>query len=586
MSIASLAVLALLSSPATQEGASPEARAVDVVAHEALNEELAGLAGAHPELATLFRVGVSREGRPIEALRLTAASDPAEHPAILLVANLEGPRVFESGVALHHAAELAAGHADDDRVRALLESTVVWVIPRANPDAAEARFEQPTHERWASSSGVDNDRDGRSGEDGPTDVDGDGLVTWMRVLDPEGTLREDPIDGRVLVEAERDKGEVGRWKLHVESRDLDGDEEPGEDAPGDTRVDRNFPAGWEAHGEHSGVFPTDEPEVRALCEFVMARKNLVLVVSYDGLDNLVGEPESVKDDAPSVKRIPPEGVLESDAGLLAELGRRYREVTGNDTKSDAPDEGTFARWCYDHRGLTVLSAVLWDLPTEAPEPEEDVADEEEPAQAEEPAGDEPEPDQLDQAGEEEDAAEPSQDAKHLRWVDGAGESWRFVDWKPFDHPELGPVEIGGFAPYARLEPPRDAWDDLAGRHFEWFVGLGELLPRVMLAECTREEVGDGVWRVEAVLENDAFLPLLSRSARRTRTTRPARVTLHLPEGATLLAGDPQGLVRDLPGSGGRATFTWLVHGPGGAEVGVSVDTDHAGEVYAAAEVKQ
>ena len=93
-------------------------------------------------------------------------------------------------------------------------------------------------------------------------------------------------------------------------------------------------------------------------------------------------------------------------------------------------------------------------------------------------------------------------------------------------------------------------------------------------------------RVEAVVANDAFLPLLSRSMRRTRTTRPARVRLHLPDAATLLAGRDQALVEELAGTSGRETFTWLVQGPGGIEVGVSVDTDHAGEARMDAEVVQ
>ena len=105
-----------------------------------------------------------------------------------------------------------------------------------------------------------------------------------------------------------------------------------------------------------------------------------------------------------------------------------------------------------------------------------------------------------------------------------------------------------------------------------------------LAECAKEEVGDEVWKVTAVVANDAFLPLLTTSAQRTRTTRPARVRLHVPEAGTLLSGNEQALLSDLPGSGGRQEYTWLVHGPAGMEIGVSVDTDHAGETFRTAEV--
>jgi len=34
---------------------------------------------------------------------------------------------------------------------------------------------------------------------------------------------------------------------------------------------------------------------------------------------------------------------------------------------------------------------------------------------------------------------------------GAG----FVDWKEYDHPELGIVEIGGFMPFTDINPPAE-----------------------------------------------------------------------------------------------------------------------------------
>ena len=590
MPIAALAVVFALVGTTPQDAAADSEAAVRLLDHAQLSAALQEIAGAYPDVATLDLVGHSREGRAIEAMRLTAPGEHEGRPALLLIANLEGPRVFESGVVLHHAERLAAGYAEDERVRELLDSTVVWIIPRANPDAAEWRFATPRHERWAGTTGVDNDRDGRQGEDPPADVDGDGLITQMRVRDPDGRWMADPSDERALVEADRNKGQTGVWKLHTEGRDLDGDEEVAEDPAGDTRVDKNFPSGWEQHTPEAGLFATDEPEVRALCEFVMERRNLALVLAYDGQDDLVEKPDSVKDDAPRVKRVPPPGLLESDAKLLEEIGERYRATTENEAKGMSGSEGTFTRWCYDHRGLVPLEVVLWNMPTEPPAEEEESADDEggeeeestDDEGGEEEGGADDASDESDEDGEDDE--EPSEDAKHLSWIDGAGEDWRFIDWTPFEHPELGLVEIGGFAPYAKLEPPADEWQPIADRQLDFLLTLGALLPRVTLAECVKEEVGDEVWKVTAVVANDAFLPLLTTSAQRTRTTRPARVRLHVPEAGTLLSGNVQALLRDLPGSGGRQEYTWLVHGPEGMEIGVSVDTDHAGETFRTAEV--
>src|SRR5262249_13112991 len=109
---------------------------------------------------------------------------------------------------------------------------------------------------------------------------------------------------------------------------------------------------------------------------------------------------------------------------------------------------------------------------------------------------------------------------------------------------------------------------------------------VTIAECTRERLGEGVWRVKAALENDSYLPLLSRSARRTETTRPAKGKLLLPEAGKRLGGEVQELLSDLPGSGGRKEYTWLVQGPEAMEIAVSVETAHAGATTRKAEEKK
>src|SRR6188474_212736 len=129
------------------------------------------------EQAALVSIGRSRAGRALEGLRLGARADA---PAILLVANLDGPRLFADALALEEARRLAEGYAGDERVRALLDATTLYILPRANPDAAERCLDglagsAPRFEQRLGGYGVDDDRDGRAGEDGPEDVNGDGL---------------------------------------------------------------------------------------------------------------------------------------------------------------------------------------------------------------------------------------------------------------------------------------------------------------------------------------------------------------------------------------------------------------------------
>ena len=142
----------------------------------ATSEALAALAAAHPERASVVPYGTSRGGRPLEALQLSAGEG---RPTILLVGNVEGPRVFDGDLVLHHARLLL----EDERGAALLERANVLAIPVPNPDVAARRFVSPASDAATQGHGRDDDRDGRQGEDPPADVDGDGRITQLRVLD-------------------------------------------------------------------------------------------------------------------------------------------------------------------------------------------------------------------------------------------------------------------------------------------------------------------------------------------------------------------------------------------------------------------
>jgi hypothetical protein len=558
---------------------------VPLLDHKQLRIATSRLATEHPDLLTVLPLGESREGRPIEALRLASGELTPGRPAILLVANVDGPWAWTSGVALHHARKLATGFADDVVIRNLLSSATLYIVPRANPDGAEARFEEPLAERHATGHGIDNDRDGRQGEDPPDDVDGDGRITWMRVPDPEGTWIPDPTDPRAQVEADRDKGQSGLWKIVREGRDADDDERIAEDGERDAVVNRNFPHLWKEHHADAGLFPTDEPEVLALADFVLAHPDIALVVTYGALDNLVDAPKPIKDDARAVKRVPASGVRQSDADALAELGERYKELTGSKAKGSGARDGSFQAWCYADRGLWTIDLALWSVPLDTPAPDVDGAEEADDAEddSEEEAEAEPKG-----KGKGKKDPKPSEDAKRLRWIDASEDADRFMPWSSFEHPDLGPVEIGGFAPYATIEPPTDALEELAAKEFEFLVSLGEALPRVRVVDCTYKELHENVYEVTASIESGGLLPVVSRAGRLAREPRPIRVVLELPAGAQLFAGERESLVRELSGDARRVELRWLVAGTDAdgldpTAIQVVADTDHAGVARVAPE---
>ena len=418
-------------------------------------------------------------------------------------------------------------------------------------------------------------------------MNGDGLVTWMRVLDPEGEWLEDPADPRILVEAKRDRGERGKWKLWREGRDTDGDEAVAEDPPLDGVINRNFSHRWTAHEARGGTYPTSEPAVRALAEFVLNHRDIAAVLTYGAATNLEErESRSSRGEGDEEPRgrsrgssrgsgaEEPEGTLEGDHALYSELCRRYEELTGREPAGEEDEEAAFHAWAYHHRGLLSVAVNPWTIPLE----------EERDRRRGDPGPEEEESSGEDEA-EREEAPEPSDDARRLAWLEANGRPGAHLGWRAFQHPELGPVEIGGFAPYALIEPPPGVADGLAGGERAFLLELGRVLPRIVIAEAVAEELSDGLYELRVTLENDAMVPIPIEAARRTRHVRGARVKLELPDGATLLSGNALEVVTTLPASGGRAEERWLVRTDSVGSISVLVESDNAGSARTRIEVE-
>lgn len=183
------------------------------------------------------------------------------------------------------------------------------------------------------------------------------------------------------------------------------------------------------------------------------------------------------------------------------------------------------------------------------------------------------------------AAAPAQGARQssgntlehrwLRWMDQAGVDG-FVEWTPATHPELGEVEVGGFRPNVRVNPPPSEIADLAERHARFALWLGQQLPRLELAETTVEARGDNVFLVTATVANEGYLPTHFQMGTRVRTLPQVTVRLAPTEGMTVLTGNIQEQLPRLEGMGARHTFTWLVTARPGTTVRLEYFAERAG----------
>lgn len=487
--------------------------------------------GASP-VAELKSLGRTLGGREIGLLRIgTGQMD--QKPAVLVVGAVHAPHLVAGELALRVARGLVEGAKNDKEIGQLLERVTFYVVPRPTPDASEACFQKPYLERAGNARPVDDDHDGRTDEDGPEDVNGDGLVTMMRVEDPTGPWMAHPDDARVLVEAKRADDEQGRWRLYPEGRDRDGDEEYAEDGPGGVAFNRNFPFRYPYFEADAGPYPVSEVETKALADFAFSRPNIAMVFTFTPEDNLV---EPWKPDAQAESQRIKTRVLTADAPYFEHFGSVYRKLhPAKDSPKAAPAKGSFSEWAYFHYGRWSLAARAWWIPkVDSPK---DNPSKERPA-AERRGADE---------------------VNALRWfakekIDG------FVDWRPMAHPDLPgrKVEVGGFKPFLRLNPPAAELDRLGEEHLKFVVSLGGLLPRLELREVKAEPLAGGVWRVKIELANLGYLPSMSRMGQVARQVPPLQAQIELAPSVTLVTGSPRTELPVLAGNGGRAEHEWLL----------------------------
>lgn len=508
----------------------------------ALTAALDSIQRSHPNTVNVSVLARSPGGRPVHVVRLGAD----DKPALLVLAGAYGPQVSSSEVALRIIRDMAQNPGS------LLESRTIYVVPRLNPDASEAFFGPLRWERKGNETRTDDDHDMAVDEDGPDDLNGDGLITMMRVRAPDGEWMPDATDPALMRRADRTKGERGIYRLYIEGRDNDGDGRYNEDAPGGTDISRNFANNYQFFTEGAGINQFSAEESRAVAEFVATHDNIAAVYVLGMQDNLIrpwegrrmpgigGSPQGTSAGGPLTAPLP------EDNGWFNEVSRRFRATTGWTTgPASAPEEGDPLSWAYFHMGRFAFgSRVWWPAIT--------------------PAGGSA-PDAI--------AAERND----YRWMK-ANNPAGFVEWTQIPGFTIDgqPVEVGGFAPFARLNPAGPALDSLAGRHASFVREYVGMLPRVSTSRVTVTEVGPRVYRINAVVTNDGYLPSNAAIGVRSRLPYRVRVELRTGSGQELSSGRVLQFIDALPGSGASQTFEWVVVGAPGSAVTLTVGSPHAG----------
>jgi murein tripeptide amidase MpaA len=537
------------------------------------------VAVAYPDLVRLEVIGQSYEGRDLWLVTVTQQSsgNPLDKPAYWIDANTHAGEVTGSAVALYTLHYLVTHYGQDPRVTRLVDDTCVYILPRIAVDGSEHYLTTPYRVRSSVRSYPEPEmRDGLHLHD----INGDGRILMMRIPDPCGAWKQSEQDPRVMRPRDPDEFDGSYFTLMPEGliHQFDGYEVKIAPPLKGMDFNRNYPHEWTPEGtqEGAGSYPFSEPETRAEAEFWRSHPNINGFLTYHTYSAVILRPYSTHAD----EHFPSQDL--ETYKLIGEVGSR---ITGYECVSvyhqfrydpKSVTTGGMDDYGYDQWGWFGFTTELWDLPTEAGVKKKDYIE------------------WLRRHPE-------SDDLLMMHWNDQALAGQGFIDWQPFDHPQLGSLEIGGWDEKAVWQnAPAQCLPDLCEKHCQFTISHALMSPKLAIAQWELIPVGTAdhaqgsrLYRLILQLENRGFLPTYtSQKALERKIVKPIEVELQLPDYATLISGQSKQEIGHLEGRANKAssTFTrgesidyrrkveWVISGSLGSTIQIAAVSQRAGKV--------
>ena len=497
--------------------------------YEELYEAMRKLADAYPGFTEMYSIGKSLQGRDLWTIEVTnkATGSADEKPGLWIDGNTHSGEVTGSAVCLYTIGYLLENYGEDKLVTDLLDNSAVYVLPRVNPDGAEIYLTQPYHRTSGGIPNPDfNDGEGHYEED----VDGDGIIVSMRFKDPSGDWKTSRRDPRLMLKRkpEDPESEGPFYKVLTEGKFLK--YKPGKEVTMAPKrflggTNRNYPAYWAPGGlplGGAGPFPLWEREPRAIADFWADHPNLSGIHTFHTSGGLILRESATRPDSWFIDQ-----GLEADIAvykLLSELGEKQTGYPAISIFEDFTfeDDRPFRRGCatsffYEHLGAFVFSVELWDWPRLMGH-----------------GG------FMERGGVDfsmNNLTEEDQ-IRELKWIDENFPE-AFIPWHTYEHPQLGPLEIGGLhSKYTRRNaPPGKLLEDEAEKCMMYALTHASMLPRLALTEVKTIKIAETVYKIEAQIQNTGYLPTyVTQVAVKTKVAKPVIAEIKLPAGVELVSG--------------------------------------------------
>ena len=515
-----------------------------------LTSRIRELGTKYPQLCTVRSLGKTSAGNDIWLISIGTGNRDSK-PAIAVVSGVDGKHIPGRELALGFATRILQ-NSTKNQIRDLLEKMTFYVIPDASPEAS-SQFSSPIrYERSVNSRPTDDDRDFQTDEDPCEDLNGDGLITLIRIKDPAGKYLISSEDERIMAEADLSKGETGSYHVFTEGTDNDKDGKFNEDGAGGVSFNRNFTYNYEEFGAGTGLYPVSEPETKAVADFLFDRFNVYSVITFGPQDNL-GQPMKAPDrqtDAGRQNQDPDQGftrmqrtkitsIMKSDETINRLVSEKYHSITGlKGSPAPVSEPGNFMEWAYFHYGRYSFSTPGWWFSYEKGK----------------------------NAG-----------AELLKKSGNEKSSELFVPWTVTDHPDFPgkTVEVGGLKPFALINPPADSLPGLIESHYEFITEVAAMHPELEFLDLKSENAGENIFRISLLVHNKGLFATCAEIGDQNIWTRIMRINLEPSKGQTILSGSKVQRIRRLLGDE-SVEFSWLISGKG--TVRISAGSDAVGTI--------
>jgi len=496
-----------------------------------LTERVKALAQKYPQWVKSKSLTQTVGGKDIWMLTL-GSGKTEDKPAIAVVGGVEGKHLLGVEMAIGFAEKLMASSTTDS-IKNLLNKQTFYVFPNMSPDATEQYFAKVKAEHSGNATKTDDDRDGKLNEDDFDDLDGNGKITWMRILDQTGKYKLNSDDPRSLLLADATKGEAGKYILLQEGIDNDKDGEFNEDGDGGVNFNKNSSFNYKNFIPGAGEYAVSEKENRALFDFLFDAFNVYAVVTFGPVNNL-SSPVTFNPAGISKRIIT--GWFEADAKSNALVSERYNKITKTkDAPKTQAESGDFSQWAYFHYGRLSFSTPGWWVPKVAP----------------------------DSAKKEKKFTNEDVTASYLRWASSQGITNTFTPWKAVNHPDFPgkTVEVGGLDPFVLNNPPYKMVDGIVSKHTDFVVGLAAMAPQIDFINVKTEKVADGLTRVTISLINNGELPTYTKIGDRSYFLKKIVVKVKTNNNQTVVSGRKSQTMESIQGKENKE-LTWLIKGTG------------------------